>query len=244
MPPSTQTAPRARRFACAPLLGAALLLVAPSVIADVSGSATPEDPFGGRPRPAEPPPRGDRAGAFDQATVDGVYGRFDGDLSLAVGLGGELGFDPASPRLLGTLALRYYSLVGLYAGYRESLRDVDPQARGLSVGLLLEPLFLLRWTRTATTGSPFWDLTIDSLGLSFGAHLDQPEGGSFASSRGFELGLGAGVPLLARAGGPWLRAQGQLRWVEDGAVDPVLWLTLEWRTFFESGLPAALGGRP
>src|SRR5690606_26885794 len=94
LPPSTQTAPRARRFACAPLLGAALLLVAPSVIADVSGSATPEDPFGGRPRPAEPPPRGDRAGAFDQATVDGVYGRFDGDLSLAVGLGGELGFDP------------------------------------------------------------------------------------------------------------------------------------------------------
>src|SRR5690606_27948476 len=163
LPPSTQTAPRARRFACAPLLGAALLLVAPSVIADVSGSATPEDPFGGRPRPAEPPPRGDRAGAFDQATVDGVYGRFDGDLSLAVGLGGELGFDPASPRLLGTLALRYYSLVGLYAGYRESLRDVDPQARGLSVGLLLEPLFLLRWTRAATTGSPFWDLTIDSL---------------------------------------------------------------------------------
>lgn len=258
-PGGGRIAQKAHRFASAALLGASLFAASPSSSADAStrgsagdparGSAgdpvIAEDPFGGRPRPAAPAPQGaEHADPFDQATVDGVYGRFDGDLSLAVGLGGELGFDPASPRLLGTLALRYYSLVGLYAGYRESLRDVDPQARGLSVGLLLEPLFLLRWTRAATTGSPFWDLTIDSLGLSFGAHLDQPEGGSFASSRGFELGLGAGVPLLARAGGPWLRAQGQLRWVEDGAVDPVLWLTLEWRTFFESGLPAALGGRP
>ena len=176
---------RRRRF-CLPCpagaYGIAVLLGAASVGAASVGAAPTdedsptgtEDPFGGRSRPADsrleasPAHRdaADRRGDFDQATVDGVYGRFDGDLSLALGAGGELGFDPASPRLLGTLTLRYYSLVGIYAGYREGVRDRDPLARGISAGILLEPLFLLRWTRGATTGSPFWDLTLDSIGIS------------------------------------------------------------------------------
>lgn len=210
--------------------------------------AVGQDPFGGGSQ--HPPPARETSGAqdeltgrdaFDDATVGGVYGRFDGDLSLSVGAGGELGFSPASPRLLGTVALRYYSLIGVYAGYREGLRQEDPFARGLSAGVLLEPLFLLRWSKASTTGSAFWDLTLDSLGLAFGAHADQPAGGDFAASRGFELGVGGGVPLLAWAEGAWIRTQGQLRWFDDGTVRPVVWLTLEWRTFFESGLRGAMG---
>lgn len=177
---------------------------------------------------------------------DGVYGRFDGDVSLSVGAGAELALDPGPPRWLGSLALRYYSLVGVYITYRESFDEADPIRRGLSAGLLVEPLFLLRWTRAEGGASAFWDLVIDSLGVSAGAALLQPRGEDFFDprGRGVELGLGLGVPLFAWAEGAWLRSRGLVRWRDDGSADTVLWLTLEWQTFFESPLPRSMAARP
>lgn len=177
---------------------------------------------------------------------DGVYGRFDGDLSLSVGGGAELALDPAHPRWLGSLALRYYSLVGVYTTYRESFDEDDPIRRGLSAGLLVEPLFLLRWTRAEGGASAFWDLVIDSLGVSAGAALLQPRGEDFFDprGRGVELGLGLGVPLFAWAEGAWLRTRGLVRWRDDGSADTVLWLTLEWQSFFQSPLPRRMAARP
>lgn len=201
--------------------------------------AAAEDPFG-RPGPRLTPPA---APTSPPNGVDGVYGRFDGDLSLSLGAGAELGLDPLEPRLLGTAALRYYSLVGLYATYREGFAD-DSLARGLSAGLLLEPMFLLRWSEGRTLHSAFWDLTLDSVSLSVGAHLGQPRGLDFAEQRGLELGLGGGIPLLAWAEGAWLRARGLVRWNEAGGSEPIVWVTVEWQTFFESGLVRALGQAP
>jgi hypothetical protein len=214
---------------CGVAAGAALLLLALPAAA--------EDPFG-RPGARLEPPAGP---ATTPTGADGVYGRFDGDLALSLGGGAEFGFDALEARLLGAAALRYYSLVGLYATYREGLSEDDTLVRGLSAGLLLEPMFLLRWSEGRTLGSAFWDLTVDSVSLSFGAHLGQPRGLGFAEERGLELGLGGGVPLLGWAEGAWLRARGLIRFREDGGSEPVLWLTAEWQTFFESGLVGAMG---
>lgn len=176
---------------------------------------------------------------------DGVYGRFDGDVALSVGAGTEIALDPSHPRWLGSLALRYYSLVGVYATYRESFDDDDLFRRGLSAGLLVEPLFLLRWTRAESGASAFWDLVIDSLGVSAGAALLQPRGEDFFDprGRGVELGLGLGVPLLGWAEGAWLRTRGLVRWSDDGSADTAVWLTLEWQSFFESPLPRTMTKR-
>lgn len=207
----------------------------------VSSSAFAADPFGGSHATAPERPSTVASSASD---ADGVYGRFDGDLALSVGAGTELSFDPFGPRALGVAALRYYSLVGVYATYREALRDGDPTRRGASAGVLIEPLFLLRWTEGLTTGSAFWDLTIDSVGLSMGTYLGQPSGRSFADARSFEFGVGGGVPLFAWAKGLWLRARGNLRWNEEGQSEPMVWLTAEWQGFFGSGLTQSLGERP
>lgn len=170
---------------------------------------------------------------------DGVHGRFDGDLAWSLGAGAEVGFSPASPRLMATAALRYYSFIGWYGSYRESLRDVDPVVRGVSTGILLEPLFLLRWSRGASTESPFWDLTIDSFGVSVGAHFEQAQDTGFGTLRGLEAGVGGGIPLMGSAQGLWLRGRAHLRGSEDRALEPVLWLTLEWQGFWETWLTGA-----
>lgn len=190
----------------------------------------PRDAFGVlRPRPVGVP----------QTEVgpsgDGVYGRFLGDMAWSLGLGGELDFSSTSLRPQVRGALRFYQAVGVYAHFTQAVQTDDPWERGVSAGLLIEPLFLLRWPDNKQTGRALLDLTIDSLSLSVGATVIEPRSGNFADKAVFDLGLGFGVPLLGRANGLWLRPRGVLRLLDD-TPQFVLQLGLEWQGFFESAL--------
>jgi len=178
---------------------AALVLGALPPPASVQG----ENPFGPRTTATVGAPRHPE---LDRVEGDGVYGRFDGDLDVAAGLGASSYFatGDAGPSL--RLSAHWYSAVGLYFGYTESLGEHAVERR-LGMGLELEPLFLLRFSQGGERGPALLDLTLDSLSLGLGALLLDPDDGSFASQAGFELSLGLGVPLLARASGPWLEAR-------------------------------------
>ncbi|HSC88947.1 MAG TPA: hypothetical protein VLC09_16810 [Polyangiaceae bacterium] len=166
---------------------------------------------------------------------DGVYGRFDGDLGLSLGGGIEIDVRDAVPRPMAVATARFYQAVGVYGAFSQSVDSSDRMERVAGVGLVLEPLFLIRWPDDKESNSSTVDLFIDSLGLHVGAFFAEPRGGSFAGASGCEVGLGAGAPLAGSAGGPWLRGRSLLR---VGPVDDptaVFHLWLEWQWFFHSG---------
>jgi hypothetical protein len=158
---------------------------------------------------------------------DGVYGRFDGDIEVGFALGAELEKDAA--RAAARATVHYFSVAGMYASYRDAFNRGSPDARLVSLGLDLRPLFIPRWSQGWEDGPALLDLMLDSAALSLGAYWGSsaPEA---RSSRGLELGLGFGVPLFTRASGPWLGARGLMRWPEPmlgGHVISAL-ATLEW----------------
>jgi hypothetical protein len=149
----------------------------------------------------------------DPHAGDGAYGRLDGDMDLALGLGPSLDFARADPALTVRGSAHWFTIAGIYAVYQESLPETARLQRRLGVGVDLRPLFLVRWPRGLERGPALLDLTLDSLslglGLSFGEEVDRP----FGSRHGFETSLGFGVPLAREASGPWLE-------VRAGAVLP------------------------
>ena len=159
---------------------------------------------------------------------DGVYGRFDGDFALSVGVGAR--YQGISEELTPEVraSARFYQTAGLFAGFCQSTAGTSPWPRMLELGLTLEPLFLIRFSRDAEWGRPFWDLTLDSISLSLAAQLREPAGGNLGDLSGFSLGLGLGVPLLQTAEGPWARLRGT---VETGSPRPEgsFELLLEWQ---------------
>lgn len=165
---------------------------------------------------------------------DGVYGRFDGDFSLSLGAGAQADFSVEQVLAQAYLAFRVYQLAGVYHTYAQGFSGGTLE-RTVSAGLLLEPLFLFRWSNDMQSGHPFWDLTLDSLSLSVGAHWDEPVEGRFGDASGVEAGLGFGVPLLGDANGPWIRARGLLLSRPNGAA-AAAWLRLEWQWFFFTGV--------
>jgi hypothetical protein len=206
------------------LLGVALALVAaPSRAEDTFGERTAATPSLARVEQ-------------EQSSEDGVYGRLAGDLTLAVAAGGEADFSSDAARLAFMASGRYFSTVGVYGALREGVSDDDDVERILSTGVLVEPLFVTRAVYNMQQGPAFWDLALDSIGLSFGAFWAQPTGGDLGDERGAELGLGAGLPLLGTAAGPWLRTNGFLRWDEASSGSTSLWVTLEWRALLNTGL--------
>lgn len=164
---------------------------------------------------------------------DGVYGRFDGDLSYSLGLALEASLANASYRLGPTFGLRYFQTLGVRAAWLLSPEEAAPISQNLLVGLVIEPLFLLRFATDQATGQAFWDLMIDSVGLSTDLVLLTPHGGDFGAQTAFDIGLGGGLPLLARANGPWLRFKGKGRF---GPAEPEALgeLILEWQGFVQT----------
>jgi hypothetical protein len=167
----------------------------------------------------------------DEARGDAVYQRLDGDLAL--GLSPLVEFDPsrghARPAFLATL--RFYQTLGVVAGLSQAVDGEDPLERRILVGVTIEPLFLLRWTKYGHSGQAFWDLTLDSFGVHLGAAFDQPR---FEGVRPLaNLGGGFGLPLMGSAKGLWVRTRID---VELGESAPaVLCLAgLEWQFLFES----------
>ncbi len=163
---------------------------------------------------------------------DGVYGRFEGDLSLSLGAGASWDHmsGEARPGLL--LASRIYQTLGLYASFWQSVGQSPQIVRLTEVGLLIEPLFLLRWSADREWGHAFWDLAFDSLSLSLGAAITEPSRGNWGDESGFSAGLGWGLPLFGQADGPWRRFRGG---VQTGSFEPraTALIYLEWQWFFQ-----------
>ena len=160
---------------------------------------------------------------------DGVYGRFDGSLGLALAAGAELeaGVPGASLRVAG----HYLWTAGGYLRYSDALGDADGRSqRALSLGVDVRPLFLPRFALDAEQGPALLDLTLDSLALTGGAYVASPHQGDLGDERGFEAGLGLGLPLFAQASGLWLETRAERRFADDGAGAWLFSLSLAWHT--------------
>jgi hypothetical protein len=164
---------------------------------------------------------------------DGVYGRFEGDLDLGVGLGADVG---QNVLYAARLSLHYFSMAGFSVGYADAFGEPTEtgDARRLTVGVDLRPAFVPRWAKDMEQGPALVDLAVDSISLGLGAFWAEPRGAEFGDVRGFELSLGFGLPLFARASGLWLDARGVLRWPEAQDVEPAALLLLSYHALFES----------
>jgi hypothetical protein len=163
---------------------------------------------------------------------DGVYGRFDGEISLVPFVGVQR-TEAGGFAQLGISAF-YLSTVGVTLRSSEgSLSPWSPRANFnvSTLSLAVRPLFLLRWSRDWEKGPSFLDLTIDSLTLSLGGYwAAQRSDGT--QHRGFESELSLGFPILGRAHGPWLTVSVANRLPRvthtSGSVDMIYGLRLEW----------------
>ncbi|HXK17144.1 MAG TPA: hypothetical protein VNG33_05060 [Polyangiaceae bacterium] len=147
---------------------------------------------------------------------DGVYGRLDGSLALGLGAGAEL--EDGEPRGALRFSAHYLWTAGVYARYSDAFGSGERRpSRVLSFGVDLRPLFLPRFALDLEQGPALLDLALDSLSLTAGGYFAKPLGADFADERGFETGLGFGVPLLGAAQGPWLDARAERRFPDRGA---------------------------
>jgi hypothetical protein len=152
--------------------------------------------------------------------ADGVYGRFDGSLSLSASAGAEL--EAGEPRGALKLSAHYLWTAGAYARYSDAFGGAEQRpVRVASPGVDVRPLFLPRFALDNERGPALLDLALDSLSLNAGAYFAQPVGRDFGDERGFEAGLGFGLPLLGEAAGPWLEARAERRFADHG---PNAWL--------------------
>jgi hypothetical protein len=173
-----------------------------------------------------------------ESITDGVYGRFDGDLQLA--LGGGLELDRHGNRGALRLALHYFSMIGVSSSFAERVGRGGSK-RVVAIGVDLRPAFIPRWTENMQQGPGMLDLALDSISLGVGAFWAHPEAGDFGDARGFELSGGFGLPLLGRASGPWLEARALGRWPEQsvaasGRGEAVALFVLSWHAFLTTPL--------
>ncbi len=146
---------------------------------------------------------------------DPSHGRIDGDVTVAVGIGGVVTERGASAE--GEIRLRYLDTAGAFVAYEEGAL-FDPSAgpqRLLATGLELRPLFLGRWLKGYETPSARLDLALDSLGLELGAVFAQRPGGPFGSELGVQIGLGVELSVFEQATGPWIGIHGGVRWSDS-----------------------------
>jgi hypothetical protein len=141
------------------------------------------------------------------ASGDGVYGRFDGDVDLGMGVGLRAAAPGLGPNL--RLTSHFMATVGLSVDLTwPVLGDHD---WSLGTGIDLKPLFLPRWALNLQQGPAFWDLLLDSLSVSGGPVFQPLNDGRV----GFGLEVGLGLPLSSHAHGFWLNVRGASRWVGD-----------------------------
>ncbi|MEZ4255861.1 MAG: hypothetical protein R3A78_09140 [Polyangiales bacterium] len=125
---------------------------------------------------------------------DGLYGRFDGDLTLSAGLGGGAAL-PTGTDAQGTAVLelraRYLDTAGLL---------VMPEWRvgefgAVTFALDLRPLFPARFLLNHAVRRAWIDLLIDSIGVDAGVAI-LPLGEGHDAGAALSIGFGADVPLL------------------------------------------------
>lgn len=151
--------------------------------------------------------------------ADGAYGRLDGDVGLELSAGGSMSGGGAS--LNAELAAMYLSTTGGYLRYIDALgASGRADARSISAGVWMRPVFLARFASDLEHGPAYADLFLDSIGLGIGAFWAQPYGAAFQPAPGLELSVGADLPLLARATGPFIGVRGALRFRHTDLLGP------------------------
>ncbi len=183
---------------------------------------------------------------------DGVYGRLDGDLTLSAGvMGGAVSNDRVHPTWTGSVSLELRARI-LDSGGLFAIGEWRPEGDSRAiVGVDLRPFFLPRFLLGLETGSQWFDLLFDSIGLDLGAAI-----GPFDHDAGVALAIGFGVdvPLFLperTSGGVFLRLGG--RYVTASALDQaaprngtsdwVLLAGLDFRALVGTGLPGWSGPR-
>jgi hypothetical protein len=187
-------------------------------------------------------------------TVDPSYGRIEGDVTVAPGVG--VAAEPRGPSFVGEFRIRYLETAGLFAVYEDGsvLGSSAAPRRSLSLGTELRPLFLARYLQDLEIRRAWFDLVLDSLGFDLGAVFAQPSGESFGAQPGLQVGLGIEVPLLVRVDGPWIGIHAGVRWSDDalttgrvhGADDRGMYLalTLVYEQLFMTHMVDAGDRRP
>ena len=167
---------------------------------------------------------------------DGVYGRFDGDMTFALHAGVAL-FDQVS-YAAADFSLHYFWTAGVYANLREGVGGEDRlHERSVGVGVDLRPLFLPRLALDMERGPAWVDLTLDSLSFGLGAYFAKARQVD-ASERGLELSGSLGVPLFRSAAGPWLRLRAERRLGSESGADSetTIAIQLAWHLIWASPL--------
>lgn len=149
---------------------------------------------------------------------DTVYGRFDGDLVVAMGMGGGAAIgDRRSGSVTATTTLELRARVLDTAGLLIAPEWRAEAGSRVVIAVDLRPLFLLRWFLNQESGDLWLDLFVDSIGMELGAAiapLDEEAG------LGLAMGGGVDVPIVIRsriAGGLFLRIA--VRWVGARPLD-------------------------
>lgn len=139
---------------------------------------------------------------------DGLYGRFDGELALSVGVGGGLTEVEARGRgasVVGEVRLRYLDAAGVFLAGRWG----PGVSEHLALGVELRPLFPALFFEDLWTGHEFWDLLIQSVGVELGVAtlpLNEAWGYGLAAGGGLEIPV---VLPSQWADGVWLRLGGR-----------------------------------
>lgn len=157
---------------------------------------------------------------------DGLYHRFDGDLTLAAVVSGGVHWEEtqskAAALTTGELHARYLDSAGALL----AVEHVDGRRVGVLTGVDVRPVFLARFFTNAFTGHRWLDLAVDSFTLEMGTWLGPLDGGK----AGAALLLGVSVELPV--------------WVEDAHRVGV---ALGWRYVHANpdeqlGAPPGVGG--
>jgi hypothetical protein len=172
--------------------------------------------------------------------ADGVYGRLDGDLALSPSVG-LVHYRGDSEIAVGLQAM-YVSTVGITVQHADSYFLVGSRSvnRGVtSLDLNLYPLFVSRWSQAMEAGPPLLDLVLDSFMIGIGSFWDYDRDRS-QLRRGASVSTGLSLPLIARAGGPWLSSTLALRFAEgpgfSAPAEVVYGLAFSWAWFIDSRL--------
>ncbi len=179
-----------------------------------------------------------------QGPGDGLYGRFHGDLTLAVDAGAGVLLGDGGPRagLVGELRARYLDAAGPFVAGRFSPDGPD----ALVFGVTIRPLFPSLFFENLWTGYGFVDRLVQSLGVDLGlavTPLDSGTGVGFAVGFALEPPLWwsdrTGNTLALRLAARYLTAQpGDQAGPTGGLSAWMLWAGLAWSGHANIGLAA------
>ena len=175
---------------------------------------------------------------------DTTYGRIEGAIEVAAGLGATVGSYGTRPAF--ELRGRYLSMAGAFLTYEEGFAKTADPRRLVSTGIEMRPLFLARWLKGREIGQATLDLLVDSFALELGVFFAEPPGRGFGSRMGLQASLGLELPLFGRAEGLFLTAHGGGRFSDGWASSEApqsgqeraafLTLGLAWHEILEVGL--------